>query len=169
MGFLSYVKELKENDEWYTHPSTVKVILPYLKQFKTIWCPFDTKGSYFVRVFNENGYKVIYTHIKTGIDFFSYEPVDYDVIVSNPPWSLKDNIYKRLFELKKPWAMLMGANGIFDSKARYELFKKNGIEILVPKGRSKFIGRKDGQLISPPFQAVFVCHNILPSKIEYQK
>ena len=32
---------------------------------------------------------------------------EYDVIISNPPFSQKDNVLKRLYELNKPYAMLL--------------------------------------------------------------
>ena len=36
------------------------------------------------------------------------EPQEYyDVIISNPPFSCKDDILKRLYELNKPYAMLL--------------------------------------------------------------
>ena len=51
------------------------------------------------------------SHIGTGQDFLQYEPQeDYDYIISNPPFSKKDAILKRLYELKKPFAILMPLN-----------------------------------------------------------
>nr|DAK43963.1 MAG TPA: adenine-specific methyltransferase [Caudoviricetes sp.] len=41
-----------------------------------------------------------------------------DCIVSNPPFSKRDNIFLRLYELGLPFAMIMNNNGLFDSKAR---------------------------------------------------
>ena len=40
-----------------------------------------------------------------------YEPQeDYDYIISNPPFSKKDAILKKLYELNKPFAVLMPLN-----------------------------------------------------------
>lgn len=79
------------------------------KEILTIWCPFDLKASKYVEVLSSiPKVKVIYTHIDTGENFFYYEPEeDYDIIISNPPFSCKDDILKRLYELNKPYAMLL--------------------------------------------------------------
>ena len=76
-----------DSDEWYTLPALVEVVQPFIKPNQVIWCPFDTSESAFVKVLSKTN-QVIYSHIKTGQDFFSYEPTThYDVIVSNPPFS----------------------------------------------------------------------------------
>jgi ATP-dependent protease Clp ATPase subunit len=65
-----------------------------------VWCPFDTENSEFVLVLRENGYKVIHSHLWEGKDFLTYEPDEhYDCILSNPPFSIKLEVFKRLFEL----------------------------------------------------------------------
>lgn len=64
--------------------------------------------------------------------------------------------------------MLVGMNGLFDSKKRFTMFRDNYIQILVPNGRTKFISRDDKNLISPPFQAVYVCWKLLPHTICFE-
>ena len=110
-GYLT-AKTDKESDEVYTPAYAVKPILKYLnrgnKSSYTIWCPFDTEESEYVKQFRAAGHKVIATHIDNGQNFFTYEPEEhYDFIISNPPFSLKDAILKRLSELNKPFAILL--------------------------------------------------------------
>ena len=106
-GYLT-AKTNKQSDEYYTPDYAVMPILKYLKPGSVIWCPFDTKNSSYSRIFQENGFKVITTHIDNGENFFFYEPnCHYDVIISNPPFSCKDLILKRLQELGKPYAILL--------------------------------------------------------------
>jgi len=98
-------------DEYYTPSILVEAIVPYLKMRftdATIWCPFDTKNSEFVLCLREAGFNVVHSHLWTGEDFFKYEPKHYDAIISNPPFTLKREVFRRLFDLKKPFAMLMG-------------------------------------------------------------
>ena len=57
--------------------------------------------------FRGGGYKVICSHLNNGEDFFTFEPKDYDLIISNPPFSKKDAVIKRLYELGKPFAILL--------------------------------------------------------------
>lgn len=170
MGFASYVNKLTDNDEWYTPEKAVRIILPHISEHRTIWCPFDKPESEFVKVFTTGGHNVICSHIEDGKDFFLYEPEEpYDAIISNPPWSKKDLIYERLFKIGKPWAMLVGMNGLFDSKKRFNMFREHGCQVLVPDGRTKFIGRTDGKLFAPPFQAVYVCWHLLLETICFEQ
>lgn len=88
------------------------------------------------------------------------------MVVSNPPFSKRDAIFERLYELKIPFALIMNSNGIFDSKKRFELFKNNNFEILVPQGRMNF---HNGEQVrnSPNFQSVYMCNGILDEKIVF--
>ena len=60
----------------------------------------------------------------------------------------------------------MNFNGLFDSKCRFELFKRNGIEILVPCGRMHFFNA-DCVGNAPNFQSVYICNNLLIRQIEF--
>lgn len=90
-AMIEYAKK-EVYDEFYTPRFAVEPLLKYIPKDKIIWCPFDTEDSNYVKVFKENGYKVIYSHISTGQDFFYYEPDEYDIIVSNPPFSIKTEV-----------------------------------------------------------------------------
>ena len=121
---LSQQIKTSKSDEYYTPKYAVEIILPYIEKFNHIWCPFDKEHSEFVKALRERGKKVTFGHIETGQDFFSYEqaPGGVDCIVSNPPFSKRDNIFLRLYELGLPFAMIMNNNGLFDNKTRFELF-----------------------------------------------
>lgn len=104
-GYLT-AKTDKASDEYYTPSEAVLPLLEFIKPASTIWCPFDKEDSEYVKIFKENGFNVIATHIDNEQNFFFYEPENYDVIISNPPFSCKDAILKRLYELNKPYALL---------------------------------------------------------------
>lgn len=171
MSEFSQQIKTSKTDEYYTPAYAVKVILPYLKDkgFKCIWCPFDKEHSEFVKVLKAEGFKVIFGHIETGQDFFEYEfpPAGVDCIVSNPPFSKRNTIFERLFERGLPFAMIMNLNGLFDSKSRYELFKNNDFELLIPKGRMRFYDESMVSRNSPNFQSIYVCNGILDNQIEF--
>lgn len=117
-------------------------------------------------MFEANGVNVIHSHISEGKDFFSYEPSKpYDFIVSNPPFSLRNEVLERLYALGKPFAILMNQTGIFDSRIRYDVFKKNGVELLVFRGRTCFTNAITGKSGTPAFQSLYVCHGVLPVSI----
>lgn len=145
------------------------MIVPYIVErgYKTIWCPFDKADSNFVKTFQSLGFHVNYGHIDTGQDFFSYEKAMGDVVVSNPPYSKRNEIFKKLYELDVPFALVMNFNGLFDSKCRAKMFSENKFEILVPFGRMKFIHSEKGKLNSPNFQSVYICSGILDNQIEF--
>lgn len=168
MSFSQQIKTSK-SDEYYTPRYAVEIILPYLEKFNHIWCPFDKEHSEFVKALQEKGKKVTFGHIETGQDFFAYEkaPDGVECVVSNPPFSKRDSIFLRLYELGLPFAMIMNNNGLFDSKARYELFKNNNFELLIPKGWMRFFDETMEVKNSPNFQSIYVCNGILPQTIEF--
>ena len=63
------------NDEFYTPRYAVEPIKKYIKPNSTIWCPFDTDESNFVKEFQSIGHTVIATHINNDNDFFSCTPL----------------------------------------------------------------------------------------------
>lgn len=159
-------RQKAKSDEWYTPESAVRAIVPFLDKFKTIWCPFDTENSNYVKVLKQAGFNVIYSHISTGGDFFNIEVPECDAIVSNPPYSIKDDILERLFEIGKPFAMLMNVSGLYDSKKRFQLFKENPVEHLYIYPRVKFFNsEKDTSTSSPTYQSAYVCYQIMNNQI----
>ena len=115
-GYLT-AKTDKTSDEVYTPEYAVKPLIKYIEKFREktgkkeiiIWCPFDTQDSKYVIILSQlPGVKVLYSHIDNGQNFFCYEPDEaYDIIISNPPFSCKDDVLKRLYELNKPYAILL--------------------------------------------------------------
>ena len=87
IGYLTSSKT-PEHQELYTPYYAVEPIVKYIPKSYRIWCPFDAEWSSFYQTFRENGFDVIRSHIDEGKDFFLYEPDDYDVIISNPPFNI---------------------------------------------------------------------------------
>lgn len=152
-------------------PYAIKPIVKYLKPNSTIWCPFDTEESNYVKLLREVGHDVIATHIDSGGDFFVIEPPKCDYIISNPPFSLKQQVFKRLFEIGTPFAMLVGVVGLFESQARFEIFRDNDFELMYFNKRISFFKDYADQKPSfnPPFSSVYVCHHVLPKQIVFEE
>ena len=159
-------------DEWYTPIEAVWPINDIILKFyrnPIVWCPFDTEQSEFVKRFKEAGCKVEFSHIDNGQDFFTYEPKKWDVLVSIPPYSKRNEILKRAFSFKKPFALLMNTNGLFDSAFRYDLFRNNEFTLFYLKGRVNYMkeyGKKEKS--SPPFQSAYICHKLFNEKIAFE-
>lgn len=159
------------NDEFYTPLYAVKPIAKYIKQNSTIWCPFDTEDSIFVKYLCQQGHSVTATHIKYGQDFFTTQVPKCDYIISNPPYSIKGKVFERLFELDIPFAMLVGVVGLFESAHRFNMFASNNFEIMYFDKRIAYFKSYEEQKpsLNPPFSSVYICHNILPKQIMFEK
>lgn len=160
-----------KNDEFYTPPYAIRPILKFIPRDWRVWCPFDGPDSNFVRLFRKRGNSVIHSHIEDGRDFFKWKPkIRHHVIVSNPPYSLKNEVFDRLFQLGKPFAMLVGVVGLFESQFRFEMFAKNSFEVMyLSKRISYFKDYSDPKpSINPPFSSVYITHNLLPKQIMFE-
>lgn len=160
------------NDEFYTPPYAVKPILKYLKPGSKIWCPFDTEDSLFVQLLKAEGHIVFSTHLWHGEDFFTTPtPQGTDYIISNPPYSLKNEVFEELFKRGVPFAMLVGVVGLFESQRRFDLFSSNQFEIMYMSRRVAYF--KDYQdrkpSPNPPFSSVYLCSGVLPRQIMFEE
>lgn len=165
LGYLT-AQTSDESNENYTPYYCVEPIIKYIDKSKIVWCPFDEEWSAYYQLFKENGYNVIRSHISEGKDFFKYEPENYDVIVSNPPFNVKDKILKRLDELKKPFAVLLPLNALQGEK-RYKYCFKNGIQLLAFDARVGFhsVNNMDKPKEGNSFASAYFCRDILPKDL----
>lgn len=151
-----------EKDEYFTPEILVKPILKYLKPNSVVWCPFDTQNSEFVILLKEAGHKVINSHIWLGQDFFKYEPSEhYDYIISNPPFTKKLDVFKRLYKLNKPFAMVCGLP-ILNYQEIGEFFLDKELQLLIVDKKVSF----DGNTAS--FNNSYFCKDILPKSIIFE-
>lgn len=151
-----------KNDECYTPAYAVIPLLKYLERFKgkTIWCPFDTADSEFVKVLTANGYTVVYSHLEYGQDFYTYEPEHWDLLVSNPPFTNKRKIFERALSFNKPFALLMSLTWLNDSAPK-QLFSEKDLQLLMFDRRIKFKGLGD----KITFSSAYYCWDLLPKQI----
>jgi hypothetical protein len=164
------------NDEFYTPLYAVEPIIKYLRPGATVWCPFDTEESLFVKELRRAGHEVLATSLLNGPeqDFFLLADVelpDCDCIISNPPYSLKGEILRKLFEIGRPFAMLVGVVGLFESQKRFEMFRENDFEIMYFNKRIAYFKdyADEKPSLNPPFSSVYVCHNLLPKQIVFEE
>lgn len=186
----------RSSDETLTLKYAVEPLVKYLKakNFNTIMCPFSLWHSKYVEVLKENGFKVAYNDGCS--DFFDLTKEELiekkiDCIVDNPPFSLKDKIIERLYDLDVPFVILLPQNSL-QGKGRTSLYIKHGLEYLGFDSRICFYTKSKNPLYSPEtkdsqpeyiwkpedfenvgesvsFATGYFCHNILPEKLIFEK
>jgi len=158
---IDYVKKEKF-DSFYTPEYAVKPLLKYIKKRWVIWEPTDTNGkSAIAKALEKNGNKVISTSIKK-FNFLKDEPdFNFDCIITNPPYTLKDEFIKKCYRHMKKWAMLMPLTAL-EGVNRGQWYKEHGVELLVLDRRVEFTGG------SCWFNTSWFCHYILPEKLMFE-
>ena len=155
-ALIDYIKR-GANDEIYTPSYALTPLLKYIPKNIVIWECTDFGQSNITKVLREHGYKVITTHIN-NFDFLNDEPeFEYDMIITNPPYSLKNEFIKKCYEIKKPFALLLPLTAL-EGKERNLMYKDNGISVIVLDQRINFINGKSNW-----FNASWFCYNIIPN------
>lgn len=148
-------------DEYFTPPVLVRPILEHIPRAATVWCPFDTEDSEFVRLLRAGGNAVIASHIWNGQDFFHWNPKEhYDIIVSNPPFTKKMDVLERLYAIDKPFAMILGLP-ILNYQEVGSFFLGKKLQLLIVDKKVSF----DGNTSS--FNSSYFCHRLLPESLMF--
>lgn len=151
------------NDECYTPAYGVTPIIKYIPKDKIIWCPFDTDDSEYVKQLKANGNTVVHSHISEGKDYYTYEPKQWDIMISNPPFTNKRGIFERALSFGKPFALLMSNTWLNDAAPK-QLFKDKQLQLLMFDKRIKFLNNGIVQN-KITFSSSYYCWNLLPRDI----
>lgn len=135
-------KKFTLGDNYQTPKEAVLYLFPYLKNEWVIWECAEGDGN-ISSVLRENGFKVIGTDITKGQDFLTYQPEAYDCIITNPPFSKKTAFLERAYSLNRSFAFLLPITAL-EGKKRQMLYKKYGIEILLPPKRIEYFNEGKG-------------------------
>lgn len=165
-SLINHVKQNGKNDLFYTPEIGIKPLLKYLdkQRFNTIWECTDSGVSNITKLLKKEGFNVISSDIVTGFDFLKNEPdFDFDCIITNPPFSLKDDFIKKCYEYKKPFALLLPITALEGVK-RGSMYKDNGLEILVLDRRLCYMKNKK----SCWFNSSWFCYQVLPEKLMFE-
>lgn len=164
----SFKKAFNVQDNYPTPSILVNMIVPYLQKWESdfisknghkpiIWCPFDEEKSKYVEILQKEGFQVVRSHLNDGKNFFEYEPELYDLIVSNPPFSLKLDVFERiLFDLHKPFVLLMNMMAInYQEIGNLFQFVGKGIQFIIPDKKVSFNGKTSS------FCSGYVCYDFI--------
>jgi hypothetical protein len=153
------------NDECYTPEYGVIPILKHIPpHIKTIWCPFDTEQSNFVKLLKQSGYNVIHTHINNSQNFLTYEPEHFDAIISNPPFTNKRGIFERALSFNKPFALIMSNTWLNDAAPK-RLFAEKPLQLLMFDKRMEFAQANSDKRNKITYSSSYYCYNFLSQQI----
>ena len=124
-------------DCFQTPPIALEPLYPHLKKEWIIWEPACGTGQLSTAL-AKRGFTVRGTDIIGGFDFLTFEPEHFDCIVTNPPYSLKEEFLKRCYALGKPFALLLPLTAL-EGQERQPLFEKHGVEIIIFDKRINFV------------------------------
>lgn len=162
-AMINYMLKEK-NDELYTPNEAIYPILKYLDKDKIYWECTDYGDSNIRKVLVENGFKVIATR-KEEFDFLKDEPLfKFDVIITNPPYSIKDKFIKRCYELEKPFLLLLPLTAL-EGKERNKLYKEKGIELIILNKRINFMKNKNNVW----FNTSWFCKGITDKQLNFEE
>lgn len=158
---------LHKYDDIYTPIEALYYIVPFLPKDKIYWECCYGKG-YLAQWLRKYNYTVIGSE---SIDFINQQPEEeYDIIITNPPFSKNKIFFKRAIELNKPFAFLCRLEHLGGVKA-YELFKNIHIQIIIPKRRIHYITPKmlrNEKVHGSLFHSIWLTYKLdLPKDIIY--
>lgn len=125
-----------KHDDYMTPKYAWENIKHLIPKDKVIWEAFYGNGQSGTDL-SSLGFNVIHE----PVDFFTHDLGD--IVVSNPPYSLKKEVLTRLKELEKPFILIMPTNTIH-TRYTNNLFKDENLQIIIPSKRIQFIKLVDG-------------------------
>lgn len=151
------------NDECHTPDYAVKALIPHLPPGLVYWCPFDDENSEFVIQLRKAKLDVYWSHISAGMDFYNFDPEGWDVLVSNPPFTNKAQIFERVISFGKPFALLMSLTWLNDAAPKRLFGHKTPLELLMFEERIQYKGQ-DKKIT---FSSAYYCSGLLPKPIMF--
>lgn len=123
------------SDEWYTDKETALRAIGILSPstYAPVLCPFDSEKSEFVKILQNMGHPVYY-----GMTDFLDKPAGYypaEYIVTNPPFSIKDQVIAKVYEYGIPATLILPLD-VMGGVKRHALYAKHGQpEFYIPTRR----------------------------------
>jgi hypothetical protein len=109
---------------------------------------------------------VHHSHLTVGTfqkDFFDYthkEFGEFDLIISNPPFSKKLKVFERLYEAKRPFAMLCNLMCLNYHEVG-SFFITRPLELIIPNKRVSFDGNPSS------FNTAWFCTDFLENELTF--
>ena len=144
------------SDEWYTDQSTVDKCIELLNPINgsTVMCPFDSNDSLFVKTLINKNYKVIY-----NITDYLTNNYEYDYLVTNPPFSIKDTVIEKIYKSNKRTVLVLPLDSLGGVK-RHSLYQQYGYpNIYIPTRRINYYDKTWKKREGSNFHSVIMTFN----------
>ena len=132
------LRNAPNSNDFQTPPEALYPLIPFLKSDWVIWECASGEGN-LVKELEGRGFEVIASDILAGQNFLTWQPDEFDCIITNPPYSLKQQFLERCYALQKPFALLLPLT-TFETTKRQELFKQYGVQVIFFDKRIHFQG-----------------------------
>ena len=146
--------EFNNDDQYNTTEEIWNAIAEYIPKDKVLWEAFmkDNTSSKSIEILKAMGCNVVGS---PDIDFF-VENLG-DIIVSNPPYSIKVKIFKRLAELDKPFILVLPIATI--TKQFVKVLDRSKLQMIVPSIRMQF-AKGSEPLKRAWFDTCYLCYKM---------
>jgi hypothetical protein len=148
-------QEFHNDDQYNTTPEIWEMISHLIPKNKILFEAFlkDNWSSKSAIILRDMGFNVVGN---PTVDFFGELP-EYDIIVSNPPYSMKKKIFQRLAVLDKPFILILPISTI--TKQFVKVLERDKVQMIIPSKRMQF--EKAGVELSRCwFDTCFLCYKI---------
>ena len=155
----------KITDEWYTPIEVVEKAYQLLnvKYKSLVLCPFDTEKSNFV-LWGQS----LNNSVQYGIKDYLENNYHYDYLLTNPPFSIKDQVIEKVLKQGKPAALVLPLDTLGGVK-RHKLWKQFGYpSVYIPSRRIRFIDGTGQNRNKVSFHCVIMLLNVGKSEIIWQ-
>lgn len=154
-------KYSKKKNDYYTQKNMWKNISHLIPKDKVIYeCCLLNSKSKSKEYLEELGYKVVGN---TKWDCLNYAPINYDIILSNPPFELKmkTKILNHLVKLDKPFIIVLNCMNTY-SKYFRTIFGDNlkHLQVIIPQGKIKFEewDNEKNKMVKCPDPCFYCCY-----------
>ena len=152
------------SDEWYTSEATAKLAIEKLKigRGKIILCPFDSEKSEFVKQLQKEN------TVLFGMRDFLETNYKCDYIITNPPFSIKNEVIEKCIEYSVPTLLILPLDSLGGVK-RHDLYNKSKISVYVPTRRIGYFNEENKLKKGASFHSIFLMLNTTEkNKIEFE-
>jgi len=154
-----HTKTFSSFDDWMTPKSAWENIDQFVPKDKKIWDCFFGDG-----VSGDDMRSLGWDVIHREEDFFKNNHGD--IIVSNPPYTIKKEVFTRLKELEKPFIMICPASMITTQYIRRLFSGCDQLQIIIPRRRIQFNKMNEPANGRCNFDCFYYCYKMnLPQSI----